>query len=187
MRNFEDMPYPNDTFISDFGNRLLYDELDYDPAELQREYVQLQSRLTLEQKGVHDTIMDSVETGNGGVFFVYGYGGTGKNFLWKTITARMRRKCDVVLNVALSGIASLLMTGGRTAHSRFKIPINVDEYSTCSINPQSDLAELVRKCKLIIWDEAPMTHKHCFEALDRSLRDILRKSKHDTMDTPLET
>ena len=104
LRNFEDMPYPNDTFISDFGNRLLYDELDYDPAELQREYVQLHSRLTLEQKGVHDTIMDSVETGNGGVFFVYGYGGTGKTFLWKTLAAGIRRKGDVVLNVASSGI-----------------------------------------------------------------------------------
>ncbi|GKC63623.1 ATP-dependent DNA helicase PIF1-like protein, partial [Tanacetum coccineum] len=128
--------------------------------------------------------MDSVETSNGGVFFVYGYSGTGKTFLWKTLTAGIRWKCDVVLNVASRGIASLLMTGGRTAHSRFKFPINIDELSTCFINPQSDLAALVRKCKLIIWDEAPKTHKHCFEALDRSLRDVLRKSKHDTMDTP---
>ncbi|GJW83214.1 ATP-dependent DNA helicase PIF1-like protein [Tanacetum coccineum] len=134
--------------------------------------------------GVRDTIMDSVETSNGGVFFVYGYSGTGKTFLWKTLTAGIRWKCDVVLNVASRGIASLLMTGGRTAHSQFKFPINIDELSTCFINPQSDLAALVRKCKLIIWDEAPKTHKHYFEALDRSLRDVLRKSKHDTMDTP---
>ncbi|KAF7801739.1 ATP-dependent DNA helicase PIF1-like [Senna tora] len=27
--------------------------------------------------------------------------------------------------------------------------------------------------KLIIWDEAPMAHRHCFEALDRTLRDIM--------------
>lgn len=115
---------------------------------------------------------------------MYGYGGTGKTFLLKTVAVGIRRKGDIVLNVASSGIASLLMTGGRTAHSRFKIPINIDEDSTCSINPQSDLAALMRKCKLIIWDEAPMTHRHCFEALDKSLRDILRKSKNDTMDTP---
>ncbi|GJX26252.1 ATP-dependent DNA helicase PIF1-like protein [Tanacetum coccineum] len=31
--------------------------------------------------------------------------------------------------------------------------------------------------------EAPMTHKHYFKALDKSLRDILHKSKHDTMNT----
>ncbi|GKA03479.1 ATP-dependent DNA helicase PIF1-like protein [Tanacetum coccineum] len=62
-----------------------------------------------------------------------------KDFLWKTLAAGIRRKGDVVLNVASSGISYLLMTGGRTAHSRFKIPINIDELSTCSINPQSDL------------------------------------------------
>ena len=58
-------------------------------------------------------------------FFFYGYGGTGKTFLWKTLAAGIRRKGDIVLNVAYSGIASLLMSGGRTAHSRFHIPINV--------------------------------------------------------------
>jgi hypothetical protein len=26
---------------------------------------------------------------------------------------------------------------------------------------------------LIIWDEAPMTHRWCFEALDKTMRDIL--------------
>ncbi|GKC16605.1 ATP-dependent DNA helicase PIF1-like protein [Tanacetum coccineum] len=109
-----------------------------------------------------------------------------KTFLWKTLTAGISRKGDVVLNVTSSGISSLLMTGGRTAHSRFKIPINIDKLSTCSINPQSDHAAFVRKCKLIIWDEALMMHKHCFEALDRSLRDVLRKSKHDTMDTSFD-
>ncbi|GKE52082.1 ATP-dependent DNA helicase PIF1-like protein, partial [Tanacetum coccineum] len=46
-----------------------------------------------------------------------------------------------------SGIASLLMPGSRTAHNRFVI-----------------LLEL---------DEAPMTRQYAFEALDKTLRDIL--------------
>ncbi|GKF60669.1 ATP-dependent DNA helicase PIF1-like protein, partial [Tanacetum coccineum] len=128
--------------------------------------------------------MNSVETGQGGVYFVYGYEGTGKTFLWKTLAAGIRRKGDIVLNVASNGIASLLMSGGRTAHSRFHIPINIDEMSTCSICPQSDLGALLKKCKLIIWDEAPMTNKICFETLDRSLRDVLRKTRYDTCETP---
>ncbi|GJT41603.1 ATP-dependent DNA helicase PIF1-like protein [Tanacetum coccineum] len=134
------MPYPDSRYISEFGNRLIYDELDYNPSELQAEYVRLHNTLTTEQRGVYDTIMNSVETKTGGVYFVYGYGGTGKTFLWKTLAAAIRRKGDIVLNVASSGIASLLMSGGRTAHSRFHIPINIDETSTCSICPQSDLA-----------------------------------------------
>jgi hypothetical protein len=35
------------------------------------------------------------------------------------------------------------------------------------------LAELIQIATLIIWDEAPMTHHRCFEALDRTMRDIL--------------
>jgi hypothetical protein len=39
------------------------------------------------------------------------------------------------------------------------------------------LAELIKVSTLIIWDEAPMTHRHCFEALDRTLRDILSEKQ----------
>ena len=70
--------------------------------------------------------------------------------MWKTLAAGIRRKGDIVLNVASSGIASLLMSGGRTAHSRFHIPINVDETSTFSISAQSDMGNMLKKCKLII-------------------------------------
>ncbi|GJZ38006.1 ATP-dependent DNA helicase PIF1-like protein, partial [Tanacetum coccineum] len=170
--------------VTEFGNWLIYDETDYNPLELQSEYERLYASLTTEQKGVYDTIMNSVETGTGGLYFVYGYGGTGKTFLWKTLVARIRRQGDIVLNVASSGIASLLMSGGQTAHSRFHIPINVDETSHCSISAQSDLGALLKRCKLIIWDEAPMANKLCFEALDRSLRNILRQNRYDTCEEP---
>jgi ATP-dependent DNA helicase PIF1 len=40
----------------------------------------------------------------------------------------------------------------------------------------SPRADLVRATKLIIWDEAPMMHQWCFEAVDRSLRDIMSKN-----------
>nr|GEV74465.1 hypothetical protein [Tanacetum cinerariifolium] len=38
----------------------------------------------------------------------------------------------------------------------------------------SDLADLIRQEKLIIWDEAPMIPSYCSEAFDRTLRDIYR-------------
>jgi hypothetical protein len=64
-----------------------------------------------------------------------------------------------VLVVASSGIASLLLLGGRTTHSRFKIPIDLHDESTCNITQQMKVAESVRKANLIIWDEAPMMHR----------------------------
>ncbi|GJU80560.1 ATP-dependent DNA helicase PIF1-like protein [Tanacetum coccineum] len=184
LRNWPEMPYPNNRYITEFGNHLIYSETDYNPAELQFEYERLYVSLTTEHKVVYDTIMSSVETGTGGVYFLYRYGGTGKTFLWKILATGIRRRGDIVLNVASSGIASLLMSRGQTAHSRFHIPINVDETSTCSISAQSDLGALLKKCKLIIWDEAPMENKLCFEALDRSFRDILRKNRYDKCKHP---
>ena len=58
-------------------------------------------------------------------------------------------------------------------HSRFGILLNADEDSTCiKLRPDHDVAGLIKRTKLIIWDETPMT-KHYFEALDRSLRDVM--------------
>ncbi len=45
----------------------------------------------------------------------------------------------------------------------------------CSIPMQSDSTELLRETKLIIWDEAPAQHRHCVEAVDRTLHDIMRR------------
>nr|GFB84741.1 putative PIF1 DNA helicase/replication protein A1-like protein [Tanacetum cinerariifolium] len=65
--------------------------------------------------------------------------------------------------------ASLWGMGGRTAHSCYAIPINVVKDSMCHIAADSDLADLIRKATLIIWDEAPMINRHCYEAFDRTL------------------
>jgi hypothetical protein len=78
------------------------------------------------------------------------------------------------LPVASSGIAALLLRGGRTAHSRFKIPVDgLCETSTCIVHAQKELADLLRAAHLIVWDEAPMLHKHGFEAVNRTLQDIV--------------
>ena len=89
-----------------------------------------------------------------------------------------------MLTVASSGIVVLLMPGDRTAHSRFVIPLIINEYFMCHIRQESALAELLVKTKLIIWDEALMTQKYYFEALDRTMRGILRFSNPLSMDQP---
>jgi hypothetical protein len=79
-----------------------------------------------------------------------------------------------VLVVASSRIASLLLLCGRTTHSRFKIPIDLPDESTCNITQQMKMAKLVRKTDLIIWDEASMMHRRAFEAVDRTLHDLIQ-------------
>ncbi|GJX10929.1 DNA helicase [Tanacetum coccineum] len=102
------------------------------------------------------------------LIFVYGHG-----FLWKAITYALRSDERIVLVVASSGIASLLLLSGRTAHSRFKIPLNLNDGSICNIKKNSQLADLLKQSDSIIWDEAPMSDRRCFEALDNCLKDIL--------------
>ncbi len=79
-----------------------------------------------------------------------------------------------MLTVASSRIASLLLLGNRTAHSRFKILIDLHDESTCNITQYMKVAKLVRKADMIIWDEAPMMHRRTFETVDRTLCDLMQ-------------
>ncbi|KAL1290057.1 hypothetical protein AAHE18_20G101800 [Arachis hypogaea] len=119
-----------------------------------------------------------------GFFFVYGFGGTGKTFLYRVLSARLRSEKKMVINVASSGIASLLLPGGKTAHSMFNIPVEPTEDTICRIKKDSPKAEVVRLADLIIWDEAPMTNKLAFEALDRTLQDIMVSVSDRNKDLP---
>ncbi|CAN1164944.1 ATP-dependent DNA helicase PIF1 [Linum perenne] len=79
----------------------------------------------------------------------------------------------IVLVVASSGIAATLLPDGVTAHSRFKIPLEVDNLSTCMVKKGTEVAELLKEATLIVWDEAPMVHRLSFEAVDRTLCDLM--------------
>ena len=92
----------------------------------------------------------------------------------------VRSKGKIALAVASSGIASLLLPGGRTPHSHFRIPLDIHEHSVCSIKKNTHIAQLAQETSLIIWDEAPVNHRHLFEALDRTLEDIM-SSKHSSL------
>jgi hypothetical protein len=128
--------------------------------------------------------MESVDTNQGKLLFVEGYGGTGKTYLWKAITTKIRGEGKIVLVVASCGITALLLEGGMTTHSRFHIPLNTTEESTCGIKQGADLTALLNRTSLIIWDEAPMAHRNCFEVLDKSLRDILRCTNENSERMP---
>jgi hypothetical protein len=108
----------------------------------------------------------------GKTFFVHSAGGGGKTYTCNTIAASIHADGKVVLCVASSAIAALLLDGGRTTHSHFKVPIPIHDQSFCNIKKQTHLAEVISKAKLIIFDEVPMQHRYVVEALDHSLQDI---------------
>ncbi|XP_056848871.1 uncharacterized protein LOC130499009 [Raphanus sativus] len=177
LERFTNMPKVPQSSTSD-SNVLILDERSYSREALLETLERDVPKMTDQQRRIFDEILDAVTKGIGGTFFVYGFGGTGKTFLWNLLSAAIRSKGDIVLNVASSGVASLLLPSGRTAHSRFGIPLNPDEFSTCVIAHGTDQANLIKEASLIIRDEAPMMNKHCFEALDRSLTDIVGKHRN---------
>ncbi|XP_062118381.1 uncharacterized protein LOC133831999 [Humulus lupulus] len=56
--------------------------------------------------------------------------------------------------------------------------------STCEIQHDTQLPALLMKTSLIIWDEEPMANKFCFEVLDKTLRDILRRRYENSSTKP---
>ncbi|XP_023906976.1 uncharacterized protein LOC112018681 [Quercus suber] len=157
LQEFETMPYPNTLLLGQCNNRILQEELDYDRDSLVVEHIELFNGLNFDQRYIYDAVIDSVLRNKEG---------------------------KIVIAIASSRIAALLLPGGRTTHSRFQIPIIVTNNSTCGIKQGSQIAELMTKASLIIWDEAPMTHQKCFESVDRSLRDILHFTASNNADKP---
>ncbi|GJW36161.1 DNA helicase [Tanacetum coccineum] len=103
-------------------------------------------KLNHDQKKIYDIIISASVTNQQELLFVYGHSGTDKTFLWKTVISSLRAQCKIVLVVASSSIASLLL------------PVE----------------NLLVEADLIIYDEAPMNDKRCFETLDRTLRDLMK-------------
>ena len=78
--------------------------------------------------------------------------------------------------MASSGIAAILLNDAKTAHSTFKLPLDVSleqrSVSVCSIHKFCPLGKLLQEPSLIIWDECTMSHRAYVEAVHHTLKDI---------------
>ncbi|GJR63532.1 DNA helicase [Tanacetum coccineum] len=140
------LPPLSKRLLQQLRNREMMEEKSYDRDELAAEVLTLIPKLNEEQRKIYALIMDSISANRQELIFVYGHGGTRKTFLWKTIINSLRSYGKIILAVASSSIASLLLPAGRS---------------------------LLAEADLIIWDESPMNDRRCFETLDRTLKDIM--------------
>jgi len=164
----------------DQQNTLISDEQNYNQDKITETLNNLDN-LNADQRTIFETIIKAIKKEiDQKLFFVDGPGGTGKTYLYNMILAYVRSTSGlngIAIAVASSGIAALLMSGGRTAHSRFKIPLKLTKDTTLDIKKQSELADLIRKTKVILWDEAPMMNKFAFEAVDKTFQDLMDNTK----------
>ncbi|GFT42634.1 ATP-dependent DNA helicase [Trichonephila clavipes] len=166
------------TNLECFCLRMLLHHLDNDFIALQHQVAELVPQLLPEQNHVFLQVLHTIDSGNGGLFFLGAPGGTGKTFLLKLLLMSVRKGKRIAVSVASSGIAATLLIGGRTAHSVLKLPLNLaqEDSPICNFSKNSSRGKMLRECKLLVWDESTMSHKKAIEALNRTLQD-LRDSK----------
>ncbi|XP_028556791.1 ATP-dependent DNA helicase PIF1-like [Dendrobium catenatum] len=157
----------------ELNNREISEELNViTPAE----DINIIHTLNSSQKNAFEEIINRVNQKHHGMFFIDGPGGTGKTYLYRAILSTLRNEGHITITTATSGVAASILPGGRTTHSRFKIPINSTEITLCAITKQSGLAQLLKKTSIILWDEAPMVKRTAIETLDRTMKDIMNSS-----------
>ena len=124
-------------------NPLLAAQLTYDIPSLQQIVANNLQTFNTEQKIAFNMIVDSVTHKQGKLVFLHSAGGGGKTFVCNTIAAAVRAQGQIVLACASSGISVILLVGGHTSYSTFKIPIPSCDDTTCSIRRGTNLAELL--------------------------------------------
>jgi hypothetical protein len=170
LSSFPSMPSIEGNWQDHRANPYMVEQLAYDTDNehhLAEDNIRL---LNDDQRLAFDKIFASTCAQDGKLFFLHGPGGTGKTFLYKILCHRLRGTGSIVLYVASSGIAALLLPGGRTAHSMFCIPVEtLCEDSSCQIDKNSKQADMLRKVRLIIWDETVTQHRYSFISYSSTL------------------
>lgn len=166
-------PYLVDESINTL-NREYIEQTNFNPIELQHTINNNEPKLNNEQNQIYQLIIEKVNTNDGGVYFLDAPGGTGKTFLINLILAKIRSEKKIAIAVASSGIAATLLPGGKTAHSMFKIPIEVIhmENPVCGISKNSYKAKVLQDCVFVVWDECTMANKVSIEAVNRTMKDL---------------
>ena len=152
--------------------KLIEQELSFDKKVERDNAMQAIEIMNVEQRAFFDRVLEAINNGRGGIFFLDAPGGTGKTYVLNALLAAVRSDGEIALGTAISAVASKLLKNGTTVHSRFKVPIQIKETSVCNFSKKDATGKLLLRTKLIIIDEVSMGHKHVYEAIDRTLREL---------------
>ena len=122
-------------------------------------------------------VIDQVNANQHMLLFVDAPGGCGKTYTENCLLAYYRSQGLCAMAVASTGIAAIQLSGGKTVHTGFKVPIDTSQTSSgptpLPIHRNSALGKLIiEDLNVIVWDEATMIHRDIFESLDLTLREL---------------
>jgi len=137
---------------------------------------QLLQLFTDEQHAALTTVSNSIGSNSScNVFAVLASAGCGKTVFANGLAASVRSRGGIVISVAASALAAMLLVQGSTAHSTFHIPIPANDCSMCHLSICE--RRWIREAQLIIYDECSMVHQHVADTVERSLRDVCRDNR----------
>uniref|UniRef100_A0A8C5PSH2 ATP-dependent DNA helicase n=1 Tax=Leptobrachium leishanense TaxID=445787 RepID=A0A8C5PSH2_9ANUR len=141
--------------------------------------VQMQAALNDLQRETFEDILSATQNDTlpQRCYFLDGPGGSGKTYLYQTLLHSFRGNKEVALAVDSTGIAANLLKGGRTYHSQFKLPVPLLDTSTSSMRQTSNDATILRKTKIIIWDESTMAPSDALRCVDKLLQELMKNNK----------
>ncbi|KMQ87777.1 hypothetical protein RF55_12854 [Lasius niger] len=170
--NCENFQLPNPTPVN-----IYVTEYNVDEERIRGDY--LLSTLNAEQKHVYDIVMRAIENENESqrLFFIDGFAGSGKTYLFNTFMSVIRGRNEIILPCASTGIAATLLKGGRTYHSLFKLSIPLDDGAKSNIRGNSQAARELINAKLIMWDEVSMTVEYALTAVDKLFKDLMKNTR----------
>ncbi|GBM49529.1 hypothetical protein AVEN_108767-1 [Araneus ventricosus] len=116
------------------------ERVNFDFVEDQAKTNSYTMQLNSEQRNVVEILLSTVYNNAADTpkcYFLDGPSGTGKIFVYSTLLHTIPGRGDDVIPVASTGIAATLLIRGRTAHSVFKIPIDLNATSTCNLKPNT--------------------------------------------------
>ena len=144
-----DRPKTNRTEVNTLATERMR-ETSYDIISLTEYVNENEPKLFHDQRTAYSTIENSISQLNGGIYFLDAPGGTGKTFVTKLLLAKVRKQNNIAVAVASSDIAATLLPGGRTAHSAFKLPLDLatNDEAACKITKDSGMEEVSKRCEL---------------------------------------
>nr|GEX06861.1 ATP-dependent DNA helicase PIF1-like [Tanacetum cinerariifolium] len=96
LMDFQELPWPNPELLTKLDNRLIRKAMYFDIKESKLEHDRLHSLLNPEQHAIYEAVIQSIYNQSGQLYFIYGLGGTGKTFVYKTIISRIRSEGMIV-------------------------------------------------------------------------------------------
>lgn len=128
LKNYTTMPQPLEDWdnTDHNSNQQVRGQLEpYNPKAEAHLAVTQMALFNSDQRSAFDQITSACSQASSALFFLNGPAGTGKTFTYNVLCHQLRGKGKIVLCVVSSEIAATLLKGNQTAHSTFKIPLDI--------------------------------------------------------------